>query len=143
MNVPVYGNNAYKYEKEPVRVQRETRRRKRSNKNALKAFVLLGAITMLAFCLLFRSAHLLAQKNEINTLTKELEAVKSEIIQQEFEINKTIDFDIVENIAITKLGMQRADKSQIVYLDMNNEDYAEIENSEQNMFSAFIRKILE
>ncbi len=141
MNVPVYGNNAYKYEQEPVRVQR--RAPKRKNKNASKAFVLLAVITLLAFCLLFRSAQLLAQKNEINSLAKELEAVQSEIIQQEFEINKTIDFNTVENIATTKLGMQRADKSQIVYVDMNNEDYAEVENQGQNVFSAFIRKILE
>ena len=142
MRVPVYGNNAYKYyEEEPKTKVLKTQKRGRKNKNAVKAFSLLFVFTLLAFCLLFRSAQLLAQKNSIAKLNRELEAVRSEIVQQEYEINKTIDFDTVETIATTKLGMQRVDKSQIVYVDMKTEDYAEIENSGQNIFSAFIKKI--
>ena len=47
-------------------------------------------------------------------------------------MEQSLDLKKVEEIATTKLGMQRPEKHQLVYIDMNNKDYAEKSGKDTN-----------
>ena len=69
---------------------------------------------------------------QVQKLTAELQNVDSYIVQKECEMEQSLDLKKVEEIATTKLGMQRPEKHQLVYIDMNNKDYAEKSGNDTN-----------
>ena len=145
---PVYGSNAYKYEtlenraeKTQVKTQKKAGR---NHKKAVKRSIMLTAlVTVLAFCLLWRNAQIIEQTSQITQLQKDIAATEAKIIEKQFETEKAIDLNAVEKRAVSVLGMQRPEKSQIVYIDMHAEDYTEgaADKGQTGTISAFIKRI--
>lgn len=145
---PVYGSNAYKYEiteERSTRTQVKTRKKvsRRPKKAVVKSLLLTALITVLAFCLLGRNAQIIEQTGQITKLQNDIAATEAKIIEKQFEMEKKIDLNAVEERAISVLGMQRPEKSQIVYIDMHAEDYTEGGTTQNNagIISAFIKRI--
>ncbi len=151
MQVPVYGNNAYQYEREyaerpKTRVVRRVRVRKhRKNYAAVKSMILLGAAILLAFGLLLSNSQILEKNAKISQLEKKLDSVNAQVVARQFEIERGMDLRKIEEEATTRLGMQRPTKAQTVYINMGNCDYAEPAEKavRENVFSAMAQNVLE
>ncbi len=148
MQVPVYGNNAYKYEEvyqAPRRkVVRKVRRIKKKTGDYRAMLPVLAVL--LAFGLLFSNSQIMEKNAEVEKLEKRLESLEAQAVAGAFAIERSMDLSKIESEAITRLGMQRPTKAQTVYVDMGNCDYAEAavgRPTGANVFAAFAGNILE
>ena len=153
MQVPVYGNNAYKYESyyEVPKVQKkkavrrvQTKKRRRTM-SAFGSALILGAAVLLAFGLLFSNAQILEKNAKIEELSQKLDSINAQVVAGEFKIERDMDLRRIEEEATARLGMQRPTKAQTVYINMGNCDYAETQTraQEKNVFSAIADNVLE
>ncbi len=152
MQVPVYGNNAYKYEGEAFtspkkKVVRKVRMKKQKASTAVRSAAMLGLIVVLCFGFLLGNAQILEKRARVAALEKELDTVHAKIVAGQFEIERNMDLYKVEEEATMRLGMQRPTKAQTVYVNMRNCDYAECsqaaEPKKENVFSAFANSVRE
>lgn len=150
MQVPVYGNNAYKYEEAYAmprkRVVRKVRRVKKKAKSGLGSVALPVVAVLMAFGLLFSNSQIMEKNAKVEALEKQLDTLRAQAVAGQFEIERNMDLDKIETEAITRLGMQRPTKAQTVYVNMGNCDYAETaiqKSTGPNVFSAFAGNVLE
>ncbi len=153
MQVPVYGNNAYKYEsyyeikKVPaVKTARKVATGKRKkNLSAARSLVFSVLAVFLAFGLLLSNAQILEKNAEVAALEKQLENINAQVVAGEFRIERDMDLHRIEEEAVTRLGMQRPTKAQTVYVDMGNCDYAVTCQTPKtgNFFSSIADNVLE
>ena len=94
---------------------------------AVVTFILIGA-----FLTLSRGLQLTEQKRIVSQLNSEYSRLVSENKQAEVAINQKIDLKTVEELAISNYGMNRAKKTQIVYIDVLSEDYGVINSQEES-----------
>lgn len=134
MNEYNYGTGARKLDKPHVEPKkRVVQKKKKVNKVFVFSFLL---ATALAFTLLGRYSVITEKTAQIEALKKEYNAVNSVVVAEEFEFEKSIDLKKIEEIATTKLGMQRPEKHQMVYIAMDNQDYCEVTTPEKTGFLA-------
>jgi len=128
------GTSAYKLEKTELKKRKAVKKGKSKARRTRGVKTVFGilAVTALAFLLLFRYAMITEKTAQVQKLTAELQNVDSYIVQKECEMEQSLDLKKVEEIATTKLGMQRPEKHQLVYIDMNNKDYAEKSGKDTN-----------
>ena len=62
----------------------------------------------------------------INQKEKELSELQSYTSQKLFELEKNIDLVSVEEAATSRLGMQRPDKKQMVYVNIKQDDVCDL-----------------
>ena len=124
MNSYSYGTGARKLEQETTIRHRKVQK---SARKLDKSFALCFAVAAaLAFTLLGRYALITEKTAKIESLKAELEVVNSMVVSEEFKLEKDIDLKKVEEIATGKLGMQRPEKHQLVYISMDNHDWCEV-----------------
>ena len=136
-----YGNLAYKADiKEISRPQkiRKINEKEKAQMIARKA-TLFGIlyIVVLAFSAIFMISKFVAVYDtgqEVNSLTKQLEQKRSYTTQKIFEMEQSVDLTEVEEIATTKLGMQRPEKHQIVYVNVKQNDKTDVTAQEVEGF---------
>ena len=91
------------------------------NKKSKRALI---ATTLCMFGMLMILTYrynIISEKNyNVQKLNKELEVAKAELAEAHIEVDKLVDMNYVEAIAKQQLGMQKPDKSQIVYVDMES-----------------------
>lgn len=134
MNRYNYGTGARKLEEVYERKTRKVSARKpKVDKVFVFSFILAAA---LAFTLLGRYAIITEKTAQIEALKMEYETVNSMVVSGEYEFEQSIDLKKVEETAIEKLGMQRPEKHQMVYINMNNEDYCEVKGGTSQGFLA-------
>ena len=74
--------------------------------------------------------NLISEKNlEVQRLKMEQVTANSELATTEVAIDRIIDKDIVESYAKQQLGMQKPEKSQIIYINSNYETKVEKVNT--------------
>ena len=129
MQVPVYGSNAYQYERKtvqpPVRKVVKKVRVQKKNKTAMRGMILLCASIIAAFGILLTNSQILEQNAKIDEMQKKLDTVNAQVVAGQFAIERGMDLGKIEDEAEGRLGMQRPTKAQTVYVDMGNHDYAE------------------
>ena len=128
LRVPTYGTSAYKYEpaeKQVKKARKGVSKRKRalSYKKNTAVIVL---FTALAFILLFRYACITEMTAKLTAMKSEYDSVSSVAVARECTLQQSVDLKKVEEIATGELGMQRPEKHQIVYVNMQNTDYTEM-----------------
>lgn len=134
MNGYNYGTGARKYEQS---THTEHRKVQKTARKIDKAFVFCFLIAAaLAFTLLGRYALITEKTAQIENLKAELEVANSMVVSEEFELEKSVDLKTVEEIATTKLGMQRPEKHQMVYISMDNGDWCEVCDEKSSGFLA-------
>lgn len=128
MRVPTHGTSAYKYERTNQTETRKTEKGVSKKKNAKitrGSFLSYVVITALAFVLLFRYSCITEMSTKLTGLKQEYDEVSSVAVAKEFELEQYVDLKKVEDVATNELGMRRPEKHQIVYVDMQNNDYTE------------------
>lgn len=146
-------SSAYELDYEQRDVKYEQRRTVRINnrskkKELLARMVIVSLVTMLicAVGFLYSRVMVIYAANEVNQLKNELATISSANNKKSMEIERSIDLKKVEEIAISKYNMQRPDKNQTVYVNVTQQDYAEVVKPEGiNIFktaSGGIKKVL-
>ena len=128
MRVPTNGSSAYKYERVYEEQKKKVKKgvsKKRRTKGFRSNALAIIAVTGLAFILLFRYACITEMSSQLTKLKGKYDEVQSVAVAKEFELEQEVDLKKVEETATTELGMQRPEKHQIVYVDMQNSDYTE------------------
>ncbi|MBQ7986268.1 MAG: septum formation initiator family protein [Clostridia bacterium] len=131
------GNLAYDWEfyENTARVQKKVTEHKQQTKAKAKAkaaklhrTVSICAI-MLALCagfMISRNVAVYESRNEVEALQKELNQLKEYSSQKAFELDQSLDLELIEETAKKKLGMTRPEKYQIVYVNIKQDDVTEV-----------------
>lgn len=142
MSLAYNSNNAYRLQEEYYDTAENTRKQKSENKPSpnkskngmgkLKTISLVMLCFGVAFYVLIRYVAINEASSRVDRLKKELAKLESTNQQTQIELDRSIDLSKVEEIAVNKLGMQRPEKYQIVYIDLKNNDYGEVVKDKQN-----------
>jgi len=134
----VRGNLAYKYDnlaaiEKESELKREEKRRevekmKAREQRKLNFFVICAvvALSLSAYFMISKNVQVHETASKIESLEKELAMLESNTSQKIFELEQSVDLNTVEEIATTRLNMQRPEKYQIVYLNVPTEDVTEV-----------------
>lgn len=127
-----YGNLAYKADMEQIRKPQKSKISEKEKAQMIARKTTLSGIlyiVVLAFSAIFMISKFVAVYDtgqEVASLTKQLEQKRSYTTQKIFEMEQSVDLTEVENIATTKLGMQRPEKHQIVYVNVKQNDKTDV-----------------
>lgn len=139
------------YQKQ-VKINEEQRKdalkleKKKNNKNV----ALILAIFLILLAVSYRSSLINEKFNEIQNKKNELSSIEKTNGQLEVSIEGSINLSNVEQVAKEKLGMQRLDNGQKVYVTLDKKDYVEVGSKEVDIsddeniswFEKIINKIL-
>lgn len=132
-----YGNLAYALEEEAYEVEVKKKRLKinkekqtevRKNRTLIVCYVMM--LLLAAVFMISKNVSEYEGKLKIKELEAELAEIMSYTSQKTFEMEENIDLNTVEEIASTKLEMQRPTKNQTVYVNIKREDVCEITSKE-------------
>lgn len=107
-----------------------------------KLSLILSVVTIFAMALVISYRYnLISEKNlELQRLKMEQATANSELATTEVWAERIIDKDTVESYAKQQLGMQKPEKSQIVYINSNYETKVEKVDT-KNIFEVGIEKL--
>ncbi len=143
--------NPYKKKKTTVKttkkVQKKTEQNKLSkSKSKIIICIAIGFVVLLAIS--YRNTKINEEFAEIQSLKKELALINKENEQIEVSIENSMNLNNLEQEAKTRLGMQKLNNNQKIYLNLPKKDYVEpateaviIENEETSIFRSIISKI--
>lgn len=83
-----------------------------------------------ALGILFTNAVIIEKSSAVNDMQSQLTELTEANNQMILDIEKNLDLKKIEEIAINELGMKRPDKYQIVYVNVEQNDYAEVAKTE-------------
>ena len=121
-----YQDDYYTYSKEQqpkkkkivnAKVSTKARKRKR-----FKTIMTLLAVFAVAFVIVLRYAYIAEKNDSLNEMKTSYQEISSENNMLQIEIDQNINLTKVEEIATTKLGMQKPQKHQIVYVNVVGDD---------------------
>ena len=128
-----YGNLAYKeYQYPPAKKkpQKNNADKRKHNQmlNRIKNIRRICAIIVLALSAGFMISEFVAvneTKQQIASLEKNLTSEESVTSQKMFELERSADLSEIEKEATTRLGMQRPEKYQTIYVNVKQNDVTE------------------
>ncbi len=92
----------------------------------VKVLLFLMLIIGLSFSVMYSRAQLNEMSAKVNSVTKELETLKSENIRLQTELEDRISLKNVEEYATVELGMEKMDASQVEYVTLTDGNQVEI-----------------
>lgn len=109
-----------------------------------KATLVLTTLAIFAmFMIITYRYNLISEKNlKVQELKEDLEVAKSELATTQIEVEEVMDVNYVEAYAKQQLGMQKPEKSQLIYINMENEESVQ-KMSTSNMIMSLVDKIKE
>ena len=138
-------------------IEKQIRINEEQRKNALKLekkehnknVALVVAIFLILLGISYRSSLINEKFNELQTAKNNLAALEKTNGQLEVSIESSLNLSNIEEAAKEKLGMQKLDNSQKVYVTLDKKDYVEVasddvklENDTENWFQKILNKIL-
>ena len=142
--------NDFKIVKTPNKAQKnatamnkgEAKKTKAKTKTKLSLILSVVALFGMALTISYRY-NLISEKNlEIQRLKMEQVTVNSALATTEIAVERIRDKDMIESYAKQQLGMQKPEKSQIVYIDSNYETKVE-QVETKNILEIGINKLKE
>lgn len=133
-----YSNLAYSFE-EDNRYEEQIKQKRRelhaeqkrtSRKSHFVAACYVMLMLLAAVFMIGKNVSEYEGKLEIKRLEKQLAEIQSYTSQKVFEMEENIDLTTVEEAAKTRLGMQRPDKNQMVYVNIKKDDVCELTSDE-------------
>lgn len=123
-----YGNLAYKIEPDSREIQTKKTAAQKLPRQRLNIRVVFFAvlISFAAYFMISKQVAVFETSKQVDALRASLEAMQSKEVQKSFELEQEIDLAEVEEIATTKLNMQRPEQSQRVYVNVTGTDVTEI-----------------
>lgn len=135
-----YGNLAYKRETVQIKKPQKKKINEKEKAQMIARKATLARIlyiVILSFSAMFMISKYVAvydTQQEINSLNRQLEEKRSYATQKIFEMEQSVDLTEVEKIATEKLGMQRPEKHQIVYVNVKQNDKTDVTAQEVEGF---------
>ena len=128
--------NRYQYETSPRKIEPDyDLRKKQTEKKSVstskkqntktnsklksKALLYLGIGFMVLFAISYRNSQITETFNKKEALKKELSAIQKENEQIEINIENSLNLNNVEQLAKEKLGMQKLNNSQKIYVSLD------------------------
>lgn len=111
---------------------KQRRQRKRRFIKRIKLMACLSVVFAIACGVLYGNARIIQASSHVSELQAELKKVTEDNTQKLLELEKSLDLKKVEEIATKELGMKRPDKYQIVYVDVQQNDYGEVTQTEKS-----------
>ncbi len=132
------GTSAYKleeYENYAQKSREKQHQRKITSKADHRAVCRLMIASVLvvfalAASLVYVNVMALRASSDIVELEKQLAMVVDDNKNKEIEINKKLDMKVIEKKAVEKLGMQKPDNGQIIYVDVKKANSTEVKGEE-------------
>ncbi len=130
-----------------LNANRKTGKNKIARKNAVKkkknlsmvAFILTGF--MMAMVVTYRF-NIISEKNlEAQNLKDELSNVEASLLISQIDVEQSTDLNEIEAYAKQKLGMQKPDKNQTIYIDTTNTTSTVEVDESTNFISSLIESI--
>lgn len=107
-----------KKNKEKLKMQKKVR---------AKTILYLIATFSVLFCICYRYSLINEEFKKLNSAKTELSKIQKDNEALKSNIENSVNLTNIEKIAMEKLGMQKLDKSQMVYISLEKEDYCETE----------------
>ncbi len=155
----VNGNLAYKKQTvtKPIRPKRTDINKEKDNTEMIRKRVTflrilyIGVIAASAAFMISKFVSVNETASQIKSLNKELSQIRSYTSQKIFEMERKVDLSEVEEIASTRLGMQRPEGYQTIYVDVPQEDKTEVtagevegaKNSIKSLWGGLKKNIIE
>ena len=123
----IYGNLAYKYDNNKTTKVKTSgeKNNKKNKKNDLSYGGKIAMVLVVAFAAVF----MIIQYVTVNETASDLKVAiaeynfqKSVTAQKSFELEQSVDLSKIEAEATSRLGMQRPESHQVVYLDVKKSD---------------------
>ena len=135
---PEYRPRKNPYEKKKNSTQKAKKQNKNQNKKQnkqqgkqkVKTVVSIVFVFSILFAISYQNSLITESFNQKEDLKKNLSAIEKENEQLQVNIEKSLNLNKVEQSAKEKLGMQKLDNSQKVYINLPKQDYVE-SNKEQ------------
>lgn len=122
-----YGNLAYKIEVEEKQEKKVIKEQKLPPvRICVKIVIYAILISLAAYYMISKQIAVYETEREIKNLQSQIEDLKSKEVLKNFELEQSVDLGTVEEIATTKLNMQRPEHNQRVYVNITGEDVTEI-----------------
>ena len=134
-------SDSQRYIKKYVKDEEEMVRRK----VLILRLLYMGAIAFSATFMISKFVAVNDTTSKIKSLNRELENVRAYTSQKIFEMERSVDLSEVERIAATKLGMQRPESYQMIYVDVAQSDMSGVTAGDVegagNSMKAFFSKV--
>lgn len=117
-------SNARKLERQPE-LQKVIQGKAKKEKPQGMTLILV-MITVFAFAVLFRYAQINVLTNQLKEAKDTLSEAQRAVASLEIAAEQGVDLKRVEEIATNELGMKRPEKSQIVYINVIQNDNAQV-----------------
>lgn len=104
--------------------KRKTSAKKQSKYN-YKPVMYIGIVFVMLFTISYRYSLINEEYNAKESIKSQVSSVQKENEQLKVSIENSLNLSSVEKAAEDKLGMQKLDNSQKVYLDLQKKDYVE------------------
>lgn len=134
----------YSYETEPQKVIKKPNKHSRKQvrkANQVGVVICAVVVTILLFMLIYGKVQVSALYTQISDEKAVVEILQSENVRMQTEIEANMSLKNVENYAEDVLGLKKLDKSQITYIQIQNEDMVEVVETEQNIFVILKEKL--
>ena len=119
---------------------------KNSSKNSIsktnKATLVLTTLAIFTiFMVITYRYNVISEKNlQVQKLKEDLEVAKSELATSEIALEQVMDVNYVESYAKQQLGMQKPEKSQLIYVNMESDETVH-KVSANNMIAQLLEKV--
>lgn len=155
---PEYESNKNPYKKKKSTVNKKTTKKaqavkkatpksKKKNKYNYKPVGYIVLAFAMLFTISYRYSLINEEYNAKESIKSQVSAVQKENEQLKVGIENSLNLNSVEKAAEDKLGMQKLDNNQKIYLDLQKKDYVEpaseevIINDNMSWFDRFIQKL--
>lgn len=130
-------------QKKNVKTQVKTNTKKSTNS---KVILYIGVIFVILFAVSWRNAFIAEEYSKIKSMKSELSELEKENKQLEVGIESKTNLGAIAEKASKELGLKKLDDSQIVYVNLDKQDYVEssteeVKLEESNWFEKIINKI--
>ena len=138
--------NPYSKKKSSTLKQKKTKEKRKLKPKARAIFYILAGFTIL-FAISYRNSLITENFNHKEELKQELSVLQKENAQLQINIQNSLNLSNIEKSANSKLGMQKLDDTQKIYVSLPKKDYVEpaseqvVVEEEKNWFESIIEKI--
>lgn len=133
---------------EENRVLKEKKQYKNNRKAKFNLVVSILAVLLVGLAVVYRFALITDMSYKIIQSEKDYYDLKNENSMIRLKVEQDTDLANIKLLAETKLSMQKPDKSQIVYINVEKKDHTVVINAKDeeaqtdaNIFTAFISKV--
>ena len=125
----IQGTAARKIDYDVYEENKVLKTKKQIKKNArskLKTVAICLMLFAVAFLVIYRYALITELNYDIDATTKKYTAIKNDNTRFKVEIDKNKNLNKIKEIAEMRLGMQKPDKSQIIYIKVPKNDFTKV-----------------